>query len=516
MNDSELLTKIKDRLDAISMIGIDHEKGGWTRLAYTAEEDAVHQYAIDEYTRLGLDVSTDDFGNLFARDLNHRNVKTWLLGTHLDTVPQGGNFDGVVGFVAALTAYEYAVSKGANPCAELCVFRAEESTRFGKACLGSRLAFGKLSSFEVGKLLDGATDRRQDSQGGSVDNDSRKQAVSLRDILFSRGFSYRDDIEVRKKKKEDYKGYLEVHIEQARVLEMASERIGLVTSIRAPERRPFFVRGVRGVRGVRTVKSVAAMILAAEWNCRLAAVSGIDIVGTIGWVNGFFNNVEKINTVPGTVLFMLNAVPSALEKKFEQIKKGMDIGFVDVGKENALPGAVVKVMGTADHSGGTPMGRVYRRDALVAAAEMVLSADDDMIDNPEEIEFRLDIRSNDSSMRSIVLSQIINDFFKISSQFGTQLIVADPIEQTAPVDCLDNDLREKVKECAKRTGVRTYDVPSGAGHDAMIAHQTGIPSAMLFIPCKDGISHQKDESANTEDILLATKILGEFLICHQK
>ncbi len=501
MDDTELLAKINHRLFEISEIGKD-PKGGWTRLAYSEEEDAVHKYAQHQYQSLGLLTEVDEFGNLFAKDRSVSTKKPWLIGTHLDTVPNGGNFDGVVGFVAGICGYELAISRVKSLPVELCVFRAEESTRFSKSCLGSRLAFGKLAPHELKTLKESKLDPAP--QNGPL-NSVETPPKTLNEVLAERGFGVVDGVDFSPRGKKDYRGYLEVHIEQARVLEMQSKRIGIVNSIRAPERRPFVCKGSG------CAKAVSAMILATEWNCRLAAASGLDIVGTIGWLRGFFHGARKINTVPGKISFNLNDVPTILERKYEHIKQAMGVKF-GVDSEIGPTGGNVHVSGIEDHSGGTPMGRVYRRDALVAAAEMVLAADDKLISDPPEIEFRIDIRSNDSSLRTVVISQIISDFYRIASQFGVSLTVLDPIEQTTPVTRLNENLIKELKDLAIDLKVPAEEVPSGAGHDAMIVHHAEIPSAMLFIPCREGISHQANESADPTDILLATKLIAEYLV----
>jgi hypothetical protein len=109
--------RVLDRLDELYAIG------GGSRLAYTAEEDAAHELAAGWMREAGLEVSSDGVGNLFGR---RGGARVWS-GSHLDTVPDGGKFDGALGVVAAIEAAE---RLAAAPLAVV-AFRAEESGPMG-------------------------------------------------------------------------------------------------------------------------------------------------------------------------------------------------------------------------------------------------------------------------------------------------------------------------------------------------------------------------------------------------
>ena len=126
-------------LRKVGEVGRD-PRGGWSRLASSQEERQVHAVFERWATDLGLSVCTDPIGNTFA-ELSHDNnsAPALMSGSHLDTVPQGGGFDGSAGVAAALeVARLLSEAGGLSRPYRAVVFSGEEGARFGAPCIGSR------------------------------------------------------------------------------------------------------------------------------------------------------------------------------------------------------------------------------------------------------------------------------------------------------------------------------------------------------------------------------------------
>lgn len=184
--------------------------GGVTRTAWTPELFAAYGWVSERMEELGLDVEVDPAGNLIGR-WNAGSGKAVVVGSHLDTVPSGGPFDGALGVVAALHAVELLQAEGLEPDRPLWIvaFMDEEGTRFDAALFGSR-AF-------TGEDISGFGDR-MDADG-----------VSLRDAMAAAG---RDlDRAGDACRVHEIAAFIELHVEQGPVLEAEGFEIGVVTSI---------------------------------------------------------------------------------------------------------------------------------------------------------------------------------------------------------------------------------------------------------------------------------------------
>ncbi len=143
-------------LEELRGIGRDPVTGGVTRLAWTRDDLELHAWFAARATAAGLDVETDGNGNVWAWWHPELPGAALVLGSHLDSVPSGGEWDGPLGVVSALAAVERLVASGAVPTRAVAVvaFRDEEGGRFGVACLGSRLLTGAIDPARALALLD--------------------------------------------------------------------------------------------------------------------------------------------------------------------------------------------------------------------------------------------------------------------------------------------------------------------------------------------------------------------------
>ena len=148
---SELLSEIAD-------IGTDPVRGGYSRPLFSAPEQQLNQWFINKATSLGLEVEQDRNGIFWAWWDTPSKERTNAIGTgsHLDSVPGGGNFDGPLGVVSALSAVAALKNEGFEPSRPIAVmvFPEEEGSRFGLACLSSRLATGAVTPEKVRALTD--------------------------------------------------------------------------------------------------------------------------------------------------------------------------------------------------------------------------------------------------------------------------------------------------------------------------------------------------------------------------
>ena len=200
-----------------------------------------------------------------------------------------------------------------------------------------------------------------------------------------------------------------------------------------------------------------------------------------------------------------------------------------VGIVTAISGASrfnITVKGKAGHAGTVPMS--LRKDALAASCECILEIEklcadlQDLVGTvgqinampgagnviPGEVEFSLDLRSSDDNNRAQATAQIEEALQSIAKRRQVNI----DIERTYHADGVvcDSWLTGQLGNAIKNVGYRLHSMPSGAGHDAMaIADITRV--AMLFVRCRDGVSHHPDESITRDDALAAANVLISFL-----
>ena len=145
-------------------IGREASTGGYRRYAFNSAEMACREWFISTAERRGLDVELDRNTNLWAWWIGpgvDPNAKALVIASHLDSVPDGGAFDGPLGVVSAFAAFDAIRASGVQPNRPIAIvaFADEEGARFGIACAGSRLLTGALEAEKARNLLgrDGST-----------------------------------------------------------------------------------------------------------------------------------------------------------------------------------------------------------------------------------------------------------------------------------------------------------------------------------------------------------------------
>lgn len=355
-----------------------------------------------------LTLREDAVGNLFARwEGRNPHLPAVATGSHIDAIPNAGAYDGVVGVLGGLEAMRCLREAGFNPerPIELIVFTAEEPTRFGIGCLGSRLLSGTLSEQRVAAL--------RDQEGNTLD-DWRKRAGlegRLSDVPLQRNC---------------YSAFVELHIEQGPCLEQEKLSIGIVEKIAAPATLTLELTGEGGHAGAvlmpgrRDALLAGAEIALAVEQAALQSGSA-DTVGTAG--------VFRIE--PGAV----NSIPC---------RARLEIDLRDT--------------------------QLQSRDAAMQRIE--------------------------ASIESICKRRRI--------QFELKRLNVD-----APAIC-DAALVKTIGEACSDLGLKQRKMISRAYHDSLFMARV-CPTAMIFIPCRDGVSHRPDEYASPEQIHNGVAVLTRTL-----
>ncbi|GAA2963176.1 allantoate amidohydrolase [Actinokineospora diospyrosa] len=270
----------------IAGVGADPRRGGYSRHGFDRVELELRTWFTEEATRRGLDVECDRNGNLWAW-WGPPGDGAVVTGSHLDSVPGGGAFDGPLGVVSALEAVDVLRAKGFVPSKPFAVvvFAEEEGGRFGVACLGSRLLTGAIAPEAALRLSDsdGVTVAEAMAAAGLDPALVGPDAVALRRIGV----------------------FVELHVEQGRGLVDLGAAVGVASSILAHGRWRFSVRGEGNHAGATLMVdrrdpmiAAARVVLAA----RQAATSGAR--ATVGKL---VPNPGGTNVIPSSVDLWLDA-----------------------------------------------------------------------------------------------------------------------------------------------------------------------------------------------------------------
>lgn len=151
-------TTVTSLMSAIADVGTDRTRGGYSRPVYSGAELELREWFLSEAAARGLDTETDRNGIIWAwwNPAGHRLEDAVVTGSHLDSVPGGGAFDGPLGVASALVAVDLLEARGVRPrrALALTVFPEEEGSRFGRACLGSLLLTGAMDPATAAALTD--------------------------------------------------------------------------------------------------------------------------------------------------------------------------------------------------------------------------------------------------------------------------------------------------------------------------------------------------------------------------
>jgi N-carbamoyl-L-amino-acid hydrolase len=400
-------TRIQQELDKLASFS-EVPAPAVTRVVYTPTDLAGRRYIRHLCTEAGLQVCEDAVGNLFARWVGSEpELPAVGTGSHIDAIPNAGMYDGTVGVIGGLEAIRALQRVGHQPrrSIELLLFTAEEPTRFGIGCMGSRLLAG---------ILDGSTASRLQDKNGHTLDEARSMAGftgSLDEVRLPEGH---------------YSAFVEMHIEQGPLLERGGIALGVVTNIAAPASLVVTVEGEGGHAGAvlmpdRKDAFCAASELALCVETAAKDTGAVDTVATIGICEVF----------PGAV----NSIPS-------------------------------------------------------------------------RVRMTLDVRDTDQGRRDSVLDRVSEACRDIETRRGVRISI-EVLNSDAPAIC-DPRLVEELARSCEAYGLSYLRMVSRAYHDSLFMARV-VPTAMLFIPCRGGVSHRPDEFAPLEAIANGARVLGSAL-----
>jgi beta-ureidopropionase / N-carbamoyl-L-amino-acid hydrolase len=273
----------------LAPVGRHPGTGGYRRYAWTREDAVLREWFRGEARKRGLDVVPDRAGNLWAWTADPDTAGPGLVvGSHLDSVPDGGAFDGPLGVVSAFAALDELTARGWTPGRPVGVacFADEEGARFGVACAGSRLLTGVLDADRARSL---------------ADDDGTTMAEALAAAGQDPAALGRDDEALRR-----IDTFLELHVEQGRALVDDGAAVGVASSIRPHGRWRLDLRGRADHAGTTRLAdrddpmlALAAVVLEAR-----AAAGRRDALATVGKIRIEPNGV---NAIPSAVTAWLDA-----------------------------------------------------------------------------------------------------------------------------------------------------------------------------------------------------------------
>lgn len=376
------------------------DKGGVCRLTLTDLDRQGRDLFVRWCREAGCSVAVDPVGNIFARRPGRDNsLPPIVTGSHLDSQPTGGKFDGAYGVMAGLEVLRTLNDRGITTEApvEVVAWTNEEGSRFSPAMMGSGVYAGV---FPLDDVL------------AKKDVDGKVMGEELRRI----GYAGSDQLAGR-----DVGAYFEAHIEQGPILEAEKKTIGVVTAAQGQRWYEIFVTGQEAHAGPTPMPR--------RRDALVASARMIDAVNKIG-------------------------------HRFSPLACAT-VGFVQVSpnSRNTIPGKVF---------------------------------------------FTVDFRHPDDATLTRMHEALHAEFKEIAAAAKVEIEIKD-FWYFAPTPFAD-DCVGAVRGAAARLGYAHRDIVSGAGHDAVYMAKVA-PTGMIFVPCKDGISHNEVEDAAPEDLAAGANVL---------
>lgn len=404
------LKRLKELFTEINSVNDTSFGGGISRLAYTDDDKRAREIFINHCKDAGLKVEIDEIGNIFARrDGLDNSLKAVAFGSHLDTVINGGEYDGILGVLGGLEVIRSLNDeniKTKHPL-ELVVFACEESSRFNISTLGSKTMCGKLDTQKLKSV--------KDFKNSDINEIFSKFGLNL------------ENIKNIKNRALEYKNFIELHIEQGPLLYNENIQIGVVSAIAAPHRFSIKIKGEAQHSGTTAMKyrtdalcAAAKIILAVESVAKRYANEGV--VATCG-----------------------NCI-------------------VSPGVMNVVPG---------------------------------------------EAKLLVDLRGINLKTRDNAYNDILSEINLIQKECGFEYEI-EKLAFDEPV-ALDSDMIDLIKQEALNLKYSCEIMPSGAGHDAMHVCEF-CKTGMIFIPSKDGISHNPAEFSSDEDMERGVNLLKNVVL----
>ncbi|MGH3318569.1 MAG: Zn-dependent hydrolase [Streptosporangiaceae bacterium] len=374
------------------------------RYAYIGEYRATLDFFVTRLRSLGFGVDEDPVGNLVARNRPH-GEPVFGIGSHCDSNRNGGRYDGTMGVVTALEVCRLNAELGLDLPLQLISFLEEEASGFGQLLLGSRIMAGRVDEAELRErsraIDDGRTFWEHAKEAGYEPARWRESARALDDLV----------------------GWIELHIEQGRVLQDTGDRIGIVGSIAGCRHGDVEVRGRADHAGATPMDArqdastvVAECVLELERLAREASRTA----PTVGTVGDIALDPGIINVVPGRAGFTMD-IRGVADEVFR---------------------------GVFDDIAAFARGAARRRGMTAEVRER-------------------------------------------------QLVPATP---------MDERVMGAIEDAVHTAGEPYRTMHSGAAHDTMCVADR-VPTGMIFVPCRDGLSHVPEEDADPADAAVGAEVM---------
>jgi allantoate deiminase len=372
------------------------------RYAYTGVYRATLDYFTRAWSELGFTVSEDPIGNLVARN-RPPGEPVFGVGSHCDSNRNGGKWDGTLGVVCALEVCRCSAELGLDLPLQAISFLEEEGSGFGQMVLGSRIVAQRVEEQDLRERICAIDDGRPFWQHAEEAGYEPARWRDCAHIL------------------DDLSGWIELHIEQGRVLQDTGRRLGIVSAIAGYVHGDIVFEGRADHAGATPMDMRCDSALAAAQTIleleRRARAAGSGTVGTVG----------EIEVAPG----LINAIPG-------RTRISLDVRGPN---DEAVHGVVAEIAGFAEQ--------------VAAEREMTASY----------------------SRR-----------------------------QSVPATRMDEGIVERLEASAAGTEELYTTMISGAAHDTMCVADR-VPTAMVFVPCRDGLSHTPREDSDPADAALAVEVM---------
>lgn len=335
----------------LAPVGRDKESGGYRRYAWTAADADCRAWFRDQAERRGLTYELDRNGNQWAWLGDPQGTDAVVTGSHLDSVPDGGAFDGPLGVVSSFSALDELRGRGARFTRPLAIgnFGDEEGARFGLACVGSRLAAGQLTVDKARLLCDG-------------------DGLSLPHAMERAGYDP-ESIGPDPERLARIGAFVELHVEQGRALDLSGDPVGIASAIWPHGRWRYDFHGEANHAGTTRLAdrhdpmlTYAETVLAARREAELAGAvatfgkisvepNGVNAIPSLvrGWLDSRAADQSTLDTV-------IAAVERAARERGE--RDGVDVrvtreSFTPVVEfEHALRDELARILGGPDGRDG--------------------------------------------------------------------------------------------------------------------------------------------------------------------
>jgi allantoate deiminase len=318
------------RLSELAEIG-KHEGGGVARLSFAPEVRAAKDLVVSYMEEAGLSVREDAAGNLFGRrEGSDPDAPAVLVGSHVDSVVNGGDFDGPLGVLGGIEVLQTMEEGGVatERPVEVVAFTDEEGARFSLGMIGSRALAGTLSPEDL---------RHEDKNGVSIAEAMRNAGLDpdkVGDAARSRG---------------SLAAYLELHIEQGKVLEGEDLPVGVVTGIAGPVWLRLSFAGEAGHAGTTPMGARRDALAAAAEVVGIIEEEASATGSTVGTVGQIEADPGGINIIPGKVELSLDLrdideavrdrVEGRIREKAENVceQRGIELSFEELQRLPPAP-----------------------------------------------------------------------------------------------------------------------------------------------------------------------------------